>query len=409
MPKIEIHDFGPIKAGSLDVSRVTVFVGNQGSGKSTVAKLISTFLWMEKVLVRGDYTKDHLTAENFIAERLSYHRLSGYSKSATKLIYEGMVYRFAYENDKLHIDELNTAHYILPHIMYVPAERGIVASVGNAAKLKNISGALSEFITEYGYAREALSDSVKLPINETSAEYDRTSGTIYICGNDYRVSLADAASGFQSLVPLYLVSQYLCNSVKSVKSSGSMSSDEKRRFEKQLEEIAGDPNLNEEQKRIARSSLGKKYNKAAFVNIVEEPELNLSPNAQKRFLYELLKLNNAVRKNETDAQNKVIITTHSPYLMNFLSISIHGKALSEKINSFGKTELLKELSAIVPLGALTANDDVSIYQLDETKGHISKLPSPHGIPSDDNFLNNMLGQGNDEFDALLEIEEKLEC
>jgi hypothetical protein len=187
-----------------------------------------------------------------------------------------------------------------------------------------------------------------------------------------------------------------------------MSSDEKRRFEKQLEEISLDPNFNDEQKRIARSSLGKKYNKAAFINIIEEPELNLFPSAQKQFLYELLKFNNTVRENETEPKNMVIMTTHSPYLINFLNIAVYGAELSKKINSSAKKELLKnELYKIIPQGALTAMDDVSIYQLDETKGCISKLPSPYGIPSDDNFLNNLLQHGNDEFDKLLDIEEKL--
>ena len=59
MSRIKIQDFGPIKKGCLendgwiDLKKVTVFIGNQGSGKSTVAKLISTFIWIEKALVRG--------------------------------------------------------------------------------------------------------------------------------------------------------------------------------------------------------------------------------------------------------------------------------------------------------------------------------------------------------------------
>ena len=49
MSKIRIKNFGPVKEGYLeedgwmDIKKVTVFIGNQGSGKSTVAKLISTF------------------------------------------------------------------------------------------------------------------------------------------------------------------------------------------------------------------------------------------------------------------------------------------------------------------------------------------------------------------------------
>jgi predicted ATP-dependent endonuclease of OLD family len=185
---------------------------------------------------------------------------------------------------------------------------------------------------------------------------------VYIHGNDYRIKLSDAASGFQSLVPLYLVSRYLCDSVKSIKNSESMSTDERRRFEKQLEEIAIDTNLNDEQKRIARSSLRKKFNKAAFINIVEELELNLYPSAQKQVLYKLLEFNNTIRENETEPGNKIIITTHSPYLINFLSIAVYGEALSQKIKLSAQKELLeKELSGIIPQGALTSGSDVSIY------------------------------------------------
>ncbi len=60
MNKIKIKNFGPIKGGFknangnewMDIKKVTVFIGNQGSGKSTVAKLISSMSWIEKSLVK---------------------------------------------------------------------------------------------------------------------------------------------------------------------------------------------------------------------------------------------------------------------------------------------------------------------------------------------------------------------
>ena len=45
--KIRIKNFGPIKNGLLenegwiDISKNTIFIGNQGSGKSTIAKIIA--------------------------------------------------------------------------------------------------------------------------------------------------------------------------------------------------------------------------------------------------------------------------------------------------------------------------------------------------------------------------------
>ena len=71
MSRIKIKNFGPLKEtvsamdGWIDIEKVTVFTGNQGSGKSTVAKLVSTFTWMEKVLTRGDFKEKEFTAAKF--------------------------------------------------------------------------------------------------------------------------------------------------------------------------------------------------------------------------------------------------------------------------------------------------------------------------------------------------------
>lgn len=70
MSRIRINNFSPIKEGYtdndgwIDIKKVTVFIGNQGSGKSTVAKLISTFTWIEKALVRVDYSKKWFERKN---------------------------------------------------------------------------------------------------------------------------------------------------------------------------------------------------------------------------------------------------------------------------------------------------------------------------------------------------------
>jgi hypothetical protein len=35
-------------------------MGNQGTGKSTIAKIFSTLSWIEKALTRGNFTDDYL-------------------------------------------------------------------------------------------------------------------------------------------------------------------------------------------------------------------------------------------------------------------------------------------------------------------------------------------------------------
>jgi predicted ATPase len=415
MSKIKIKNFGPIKEGCQDndgwieIKKVTVLIGNQGSGKSTVAKLISTFSWIEKALVRGDYNKKWFERKNKLKNQyLNYHRLENYFKingvDKTVIEYQGDAYSIKYENDSLIINETSGTPYPLPQIMYVPAERNFIAYVKTPKELKLSSDSLKEFLTEFDNSKNEMKGLVKLPINNVDVEYDKLNDTVNLKGEGYKVKLTDASSGFQSLVPLFLVSGYLASSVKKQSETNKepMSSEEMQRFKKGVEDIWSNDSLTDEQKRVALSVLSSKFNKTAFINIVEEPEQNLFPASQWQMLQSLLEFNNM------NPGNKLIMTTHSPYIINFLSISIQGEYLKNKIEKVGKgNDLLPRLNKIIHKNSLVSSEAVVIYELDETEGKIKRLSSPEGIPSDKNYLNNNLKEGNQLFDSLLEIEEEL--
>mgnify|MGYP003572308382 CR=1 FL=1 len=80
-------------------------------------------------------------------------------------------------------------------------------------ELKLSSEPLKEFLTEFDNAKNEMRGLLKLPINNVEVEYDQLNDTLNLKGEDYQVKLPPASSGFQSLVPLYLVSEYLANSV----------------------------------------------------------------------------------------------------------------------------------------------------------------------------------------------------
>ncbi len=415
MSRIKIKNFGPIKVGYqdndgwLDLEKVTVFIGNQGSGKSTVAKLISTFAWIEKALVRGDYDKKWFERKNKLKNHyLNYHRLENYFKSNgvdnAVIEYEGDAYSIKYQDGSLIINEVSNKAYVLPQIMYVPAERNLITYVKTPKELKLSSESLKEFLTEFDNAKNEMKGLEKLPINNVDIEYDKLNDTLNLKCEGYKVMLTEASSGFQSLVPLYLVSGYLANSVKKQSDSNKepMSSEEMQRFKKGVEEIWNNESLTDEQKRVALSVLSSKFNKTAFINIVEEPEQNLFPSSQWQILQSLLKFN------DMNKGNKLIITTHSPYIINYLSISIQGKYLEGKIKeSTKKSELLPKLYELIPEKAMVSADNVIVFQLNEEDGSIKKLASVHGIPSDKNYLNDILAEGNQLFDSLLGIEQEL--
>jgi hypothetical protein len=129
---------------------------------------------------------------------------------------------------------------------------------------------------------------------------------------------------------------------------------------------------------------------------VEEPEQNLFPSSQQGVLNELLKYTNA-----TDG-NKLIMTTHSPYLLIYLTLCVEADKLKKKAK---KEELKSKLNDIVPLASTVDGNDLVVYQLDEKNGTIEKLKNYKGLPSDENKLNDGLTEANDEFSKLLDLED----
>lgn len=414
MIRLRIKNFGPIGPGLsendgwIDFKRVTVFIGNQGAGKSTVAKLFSSFSWMEKALVRGDYEKKWFERKGRMKSQfLSHHRLENYLESSDRgvvdLAYEGDASVIRYADGLLNITESSNSAYALPQVMYVPAERNFISYVRHPRELKLSSESLKEFLTAFDQAKSSLRGVLKLPINESEMEYDKLNDIINIKGPGHKLRLTEASSGFQSLVPLYLVSQHLADSVReqSKNSQPPMSADELARFKKGVESVFANDTLTEEQKRAALSVLSARFNKTAFINIVEEPEQNLFPSSQWDILKSLLTFNSQ------GPHNRLVLTTHSPYIINYLSLAIQGGHLQQRIVKGGREDLLPRLNDIIPLQALLNADDVAIYQCNERDGSITRLPCFEGIPSDQNLLNDWLRTGNTLFDQLLELEEAI--
>lgn len=180
-----------------------------------------------------------------------------------------------------------------------------------------------------------------------------------------------------------------------------MSIDEQLRFRMNVDKIWSDKNLTDEQKRIAISTLSNKFNKSVFFNIVEEPEQNLFPDSQLEIIKNLVSNNNKI------VGNKLIITSHSPYLLSFLGIMIESYTLFNKAKKNKNDVVQKKLIEILDFDLFIKPSDVSIYEMNDKKGTLKLLPNFEGIPSDMNSLNLGLRKSNEFFDKLLELEEEL--
>lgn len=411
MSKIRIKNFGPIKEGYqendgwLDVKKVTVFIGNQGSGKSTVAKLFSTLSWIEKAMVMGTIRQDELSTHNRFLKQLAYQRIEKYARAETSIEYIGKAFTLRFIEGKFEAEESKGNGYLLPKIMYAPAERNFLSSVDRPDKLKNLPKTLYTFNDEFDAAKDLYADGLQLPINKVTFEYDKLNKIAHIVGEDgsYKLRLSEASSGFQSTVPLYLVTKYLSDrlSAEADPSVQETSLEDQKKVDKEVKSILEDPELTPEIRQSYLRQLSAKRKRACFINIVEEPEQNLFPSSQQSVLNKLLQYANKA------VGNRLVMTSHSPYIISYLSIVIQSAYLKKEIIEKGKNELLDKLFSIVPEEYQVNSEDVLVCELDETKGTISSVPNPYGIPSDKNYLNQFIRRGNEVFDSLLELEEEL--
>jgi predicted ATPase len=412
MSKIRIKNFGPIKDGFtetlpngtvndwLDVKKVTVFIGNQGSGKSTVAKLISTLAWIEKAIEKRILKQDELSLYNRFLKQLAYQRIDKYINANSEIEFIGNAYSMKFKDGVFIATKSSTNGYRLPKIMYVPAERSFLSVFDRPDKVKKLPLPVYTFNEEFDTAKHLYAEGLELPINKVRFEFDKFNKIAHIVGdeNSYKIRLSEASSGFQSIVPLYLVSKYLMDKIENKIEDETIqeeSLEEQKKIDKQVKAILDDPELTEDIKQSYLRQLSSNKKPSCFINIVEEPEQNLFPSSQQKILNVLLEINN---RNEN---NKLIMTTHSPYLINYLTLTVKAEMVKSNLNSESSRN---KLSEIVPLESTLNAENLIIYELNEADGSIKKLPDYKGLPSDENYLNSGLEDSNELFAQLQEIE-----
>lgn len=210
-----------------------------------------------------------------------------------------------------------------------------------------------------------------------------------------RLKLSEGSSGFHSIVPLFWVTKYLIEFIKQGEKNllELLSTDQTIRRNQELKEL-NLPGLDVKTLKKGEKKINEKYVCKYFVNIVEEPEQNLFPSSQRLLLNSLLSFNNG--------NNMLIMTTHSPYLINFLTLAVEANKLKSRVHN---DELKAKLNNIVPLNSTLNGDDLVIYQLNEESGQITKMKTYKGLPSDENYLNDGLAESNNLFSDLLELED----
>ena len=352
--RLIVKSFGPVKDLDVIFKKVTLFIGDQGTGKSCVAKLFSMFKWTEKVLSQKKYKLSYFEQYNRFQKMLcKYHRIESFVNESSYIKFEGDLYDFLYENGNFSVIDKNHEIKGISKVMYVPAERSIVSVAENKSKLlKELPDSSETFSDEFVNAKKFFQNGYNLPFEGLRFEYDSLNDAGWIHGVDYKVRLINASSGIQSSLPMCIVSEYLSSKI-SDKEEVKLSKEEKDKLEKRVAEIM----LNEEYSdsikdmMIRQLSYANRYNQ--LINIVEEPELNLFPRSQMEVLFSL------IYNNASAEENMLVFTTHSPYSLAIINTMIMGA----KAYTNATEEQRGQIEAILPVKYQINENEIAAYRL----------------------------------------------
>lgn len=355
MKKLFVKNFGPIKNGFtdsedgfFDISKVTVFVGEQGAGKSTIAKLISLFSWIEKKYQNKVFAASKLADTIFADNYLKYHRIDSYLRPDSQIKYIHDDFTIIYENKTLTIRNNNT-NFIRPKVLYVPAERSFCTAIVNPYKVSGMPNSVLDFLSDYYDAEKELQEKkISLPLNGFKFRFSENENTAYISDEkkNYEIKIEDSSSGLQSLVPMYITINHCLNQLRipSDKRQNELNVFQIVEFKKIIEDNTLDKaKKDEEFKKILNSYL---------ICIIEEPEQNLFPVSQYNVLMNLLSSFSDIK------DNTLIITTHSPYVLETINNCMYANLISSKGI---------DVSKILPSNYHISFDNVAAYKISDGK------------------------------------------
>ena len=369
MAQLIIKNIGPIKEINIELNKINVFIGAQSSGKSTISKILCHCQWVEKTCYLNDKELEKYSiAYEFYNSLVNYHRLKGYFNETASIKYIGtyLTITYTHSSKRITIKKTKNTTYSYPKISYIPSERNLVAAISNFSKYNETNDLILYFGYDWTDAKDAIPQIDLSKILERNISYEYRNGVDYIKDGEAEILLKFASSGILSMLPLYLTTSYMCDEVFKI--TRGISS-EKRTIANELSLKAEDV-----------------FNYKHTQLFIEEPEQNLFPKVQMKFVNELFSL-----LNNTDKEHYLVITTHSPYILFAINNCIMRAIVKDNIPETEKESLLAGKACINA-------EEISIYQIED--GELKRIQDEDGN-LDDNFINDAYKANANEYFSLL--------
>jgi len=457
MQKIIIENFMAIPYAEIEVNKVLVLIGEQASGKSTIAKLIYFFKSLRNEVLHLAYDADdssYIQAD--LIRKVTFPKIQEFFGPLRQLSDFKITYYYDVENNKrLTLKWSNEKSFSTKYSDSI-FTNDFDDKVSNLKKAFQIGGNdddIREQFTQRKYIRKLATF-----INTTFNSY-HDSSLYVIAGRNATVSFSYLFEKYlfaniqnkieqnknntfkkkENIIDEYLMLEFVeyTDKIKSVfKKYGdfeglidSYSNNHTENnisvvYEKIKKILKGNysvdntgekiilPNgkqvhLNnassgqQESIRILQDILLSLIEQQKVFRIIEEPEAHLFPEAQKHIVELLAILVNA------DPDNQVIITTHSPYVLTVFNNLLFANRVIEK-----NPDMRDEVSKLIDNQSIIKSDDFAAYSLNPSKAdengndYSVNLVNERTQVIDQNYLDTVSEELNNDFRTLYDLHTK---
>lgn len=385
---LQIKNFGPIKDAKIELKPFLVIIGGQGTGKSTIAKVLTIcqeLFWYIKIL---EESKDILQPFQIfgIADYFQQNSYIEFKKDSITIVYEAGKFTLTdsscpdkeellnkcknliYDEIKRTASSMGVAsdealdEFIKTNTLfmtgnrgtsfYIPAERNLAGTLSNV--LANILMTRIPlplpFLNYLSFFEKARNEFPVYDLPFLPVTYKVVNGKEGVIvskdGKEEILPLNHCSSGIQSLLPMLMILDF-----------------------------------------CIKKELFDSY-------VIEEPEQNLFPDNQLAVLRYLIE-----RMKQMDFKSCHTITTHSPYLLSGINISLLAGALAPQFT--------EEVNRIVPDRFHLKPGTVGAYALGDEEVYCKDIINPLTGTIDQNYLDATSSAVGSEFAKLYRLYIKL--
>lgn len=313
MEHLYLKNFGPIREMNIDLKPLMVFIGESGSGKSAILKLLSLLRWVHKRNnLRSYFVKNHLANEiDFsvisFTELLAISGLKEFVKDDTEIVFttEQVTYK---SNGKVLDTPFIEGSFSLDKVLFLSDNRIILPDI--LGQYFNLNAKfpyhLEDTFLNFSHAMKSFPKGFTIESTDVVLTQENTILGVmsYYISNKkeddspFHIEFQNASSGTKTVSFVELITHFYTHS---------------HLFD--FNEV-----LENQYKRLGIGGTGVKQwqEKRTLSIFIEEPELSLFPSAQRRLLNRLVRDCFAENKQENCVTN-LAFATHSPYILTSLN------------------------------------------------------------------------------------------